>query len=165
MNHGFQTERRAAILGVVAIILIVLYVLLDASNAGAKGLSNWVNPADPSTYAFLFEDGSYIDLDGNSGCIPTWPCDDSPRKQPTKLNQKYAAREAAGLDRKSKGRGCSMTPHWEAPALWYYMDGDTAPDIAYQDYLSDYAWWLNEEASIGNRLCEGAFLPELQGEN
>jgi hypothetical protein len=32
--------------------------------------------ANPDDYAFLFEDGSYVDLDGNTGCLEGWACND-----------------------------------------------------------------------------------------
>lgn len=31
---------------------------------------------DPDSYAMLFEDGSFVGLDGESGCLDWWPCDD-----------------------------------------------------------------------------------------
>jgi len=50
---------------------------------------------------------------------------------------------------------CLTEPTFELPQLEDYYDGDTAFDIAYDDYLSDFAWAIDEQG-----LCAELFDAE-----
>jgi hypothetical protein len=74
----------------------------------------------------------------------------------TPLNAKYMARQQMGLDHSHPQSSCNMHPQYQLPAPEDYLDGDTDPDTAYSDYLSDYTWALELE-----NVCAHEFRPEV----
>lgn len=54
--------------------LLIVLLLLVAQHVTTQ-LSTPDLP-DPADYAMFFEDGSFVALDGSTGCYPGWPCEE-----------------------------------------------------------------------------------------